>query len=56
MKNLSMMLLCDAYKLAHRKMYPTGTSLVYSTWTPRDSRIPGIDKVVAFGFQGFIQQ
>lgn len=49
-------LLCDFYKVSHRKQYPTGTETIYSTWTPRDSRIPGIDEVVAFGFQGFIKE
>lgn len=48
------MLLCDFYKISHREMYPEGTELVYSTWTPRASR-NGLDKVVAFGFQGFIK-
>lgn len=44
-------LLCDFYKLSHRKMYPPGTEVVYSTWTPRGSRLPGVDHVVAFGAQ-----
>lgn len=47
-------LLCDFYKVSHREMYPQGTELVYSTWTPRASRVSGIDKVVAFGFQAFL--
>ena len=49
-------LLCDFYKVSHREQYPKGTEYVYSTWTPRTSRIKGIDKVVAFGFQGFIKE
>lgn len=53
---LNPMLLCDFYKLSHRKQYPSGTHYVYSTWTPRASRIEGIDKVVAFGYQAFIQE
>ncbi len=53
---LNPMLLCDFYKLSHRKQYPAGTHYVYSTWTPRASRIDGIDKVVAFGYQAFIQE
>lgn len=28
----------DAYKLFHRQMYPKGTTLVYSNWTPRSAR------------------
>ncbi len=47
-------LLCDAYKICHFQQYPSGTRTVYSTWTPRTSRIPGIDAVVAFGIQGFV--
>jgi nicotinamide phosphoribosyltransferase len=49
------MLLCDFYKVAHREMYPQKTEIVYSTWTPRASRLKGVDKVVAFGFQAFIK-
>ena len=50
------MLLCDFYKIAHREQYPQNTQFIYSTWTPRMSRIVGVDKVVAFGFQAFIKQ
>jgi nicotinamide phosphoribosyltransferase len=48
-------LLCDFYKITHREQYPKGTEAVYSTWTPRISRMAGVDKVVAFGFQGFVK-
>ncbi len=48
--------LCDFYKVSHREQYPKGTQRVYSTWIPRASRIEGIDRVVAFGFQAFIQK
>jgi nicotinamide phosphoribosyltransferase len=37
-------------------MYPEGTELVYSTWTPRVSRIENVDSVVVFGIQLFIKQ
>jgi len=50
------MLLCDFYKLSHREQYPDKTQRVYATWTPRGSRIKSIDKVVAFGFQGFVKE
>lgn len=50
------MLLCDFYKLSHRQMYPKGTEYVYSTWTPRASRIPEITHVVNFGLQYFIKK
>jgi len=52
----SVMLLCDFYKISHRSLYPAKTEVVYSTWTPRTSRIDGVNKVVAFGFQGFIKK
>ncbi len=43
---VSAMLLCDFYKLSHRLMYPEGTEVIYSTWTPRESRVKGVDEVV----------
>ncbi len=49
-------LLCDFYKVSHKEQYPENTELIYSTWTPRMSRIEGVDQVVAFGFQAFIKQ
>ncbi len=52
----SSMLLCDFYKVSHREQYPAKTETVYSTWTPRASRIKGVDKVVAFGTQAFIKK
>ena len=50
------LLLTDGYKLDHRRQYPEKTTLVYSNWTPRKSRIEGIDKVVLFGLQYFIKK
>jgi nicotinamide phosphoribosyltransferase len=41
----------DFYKADHRRQYPEGTSLVYSNFTPRKSRIEGIDHIVFFGLQ-----
>lgn len=49
-------LLCDFYKVNHKDQYPKGTEMIYSTWTPRISRLEGVDKVVAYGFQGFIKE
>jgi nicotinamide phosphoribosyltransferase len=46
----------DGYKVDHRNQYPEGTELVYSNWTPRKSRIPGVNKVVFFGLQYFIKK
>ncbi|BDD07644.1 nicotinate phosphoribosyltransferase [Fulvitalea axinellae] len=50
------LLYTDGYKVDHRRQYPTGTGLVYSNWTPRKSRIEGVDKVVFFGLQYFIKK
>lgn len=56
MNNLSAMLLADYYKLSHRVQYPKGTEVVYSTWTPRESRLSHVDEVVVFGMQTFIKK
>jgi nicotinamide phosphoribosyltransferase len=50
------LLLTDGYKVDHRRQYPEGTSLVYSNWTPRKSRIPDVEEVVFFGLQYFIKR
>lgn len=50
------LLLTDFYKTNHQNMYPNGTTLIYSNFTPRKSRIAGIDKVVFFGLQQFIKK
>ncbi len=44
----------DAYKIDHRRMYPEGTEAIYSNFTPRSSRVVGVDKVVFFGLQAFL--
>lgn len=56
MKKVIVPILCDFYKISHRSMYPVGTETVYSTWTPRTSRIKGVDNVVNFGTQAFIKE
>lgn len=45
--------LADSYKIGHAWMYPKGTSLVYSNFTPRSNKYApkGITKVVSFGQQ-----
>lgn len=53
---LIMPILCDFYKIAHRAMYPQGTEYVYSTWTPRASRMKNVDHVVWFGGQAFYKE
>lgn len=45
----------DHYKQQHRKMYSPHTEVVYSTWTPRKSRMENVNKVVFFGLQYFIK-
>lgn len=50
------LLYTDGYKVDHRRQYPDQTTLVYSNWTPRKSRIEGIDDVVFFGLQYFIKK
>ncbi len=53
---MNALFLTDGYKLDHRRQYPTGTSLVYSNWTPRKSRMEGLDEVVFFGLQYFLKK
>lgn len=43
--------ICDFYKLSHRPMYIKGMQIVSSTWTPRTSRLKGVDYAVHFGTQ-----
>lgn len=50
------LLLTDGYKVDHRRQYPAGTTLVYSNWTPRKSRIENVEEVVFFGLQYFIKK
>ena len=50
------LLYTDGYKVDHRRQYPDNTTLVYSNWTPRKSRIEGINEVVFFGLQYFIKK
>lgn len=52
---MSPLLLTDGYKLDHRRQYPAGTTLVYSNWTPRKSRVEGVESVVFFGLQYFLK-
>ena len=46
----------DFYKADHKRQYPEGTELIYSNFTPRQSRIEGIDGIVVFGIQYLIQE
>lgn len=50
-------LLCDFYKVSHRPMYPKGSQVIYSTFTPRSNKqAPHLDRAVAFGFQAFVKK
>lgn len=48
----------DAYKLGHIQQYQLSGNVtrVYSNYTNRKSRLPGVDKVVHFGLQAYIQK
>lgn len=50
-------LMTDGYKTGHHMMYPAGTTLVYSNFTPRSNKYApkGCDKVVSFGQQMMMQ-
>lgn len=52
------LLLTDGYKTSHHQMYPKGTNLVYSNFTPRSNKYgpKGADKVVSFGQQMMMTQ
>jgi nicotinamide phosphoribosyltransferase len=54
MNNIPALVLTDFYKTDHRRQFPDGTSLVYSNFTPRGSRLEAIDHVVFFGLQYFV--
>lgn len=54
--NIPIYLACDGYKTSHIKQYNPKTEVVYSTWTPRKSRIDGVNEVVVFGLSYFIQE
>lgn len=57
--NLNPIFAIDGYKISHREQYPTGTTRVYSNFTPRSDsyfRSPLADRrLVFFGLQGFLQ-
>lgn len=46
----------DFYKADHRSQYPKGTEIVFSNFTPRKSRVKGVNEVVFFGLQYFIKE
>src|SRR5271156_5298224 len=46
----------DAYKMSHYEQYPKGTTLLFSNFTPRKSRMPGINHSVFFGLRYFLME
>lgn len=46
----------DYYKTEHYRQYPENTTMIYSNLTPRKSRLKGVDSVVFFGLQHFINK
>jgi nicotinamide phosphoribosyltransferase len=55
-EKISPILLKDFYKTGHVFQYPKGTEYIYSNLTPRGSRVTGVDSMVVFGIQYFIQE
>lgn len=53
---INTMLALDFYKSDHRRQYPENTELVYSNFTPRKSRVEGVDEMVFFGLDYAIQE
>jgi len=56
MKAVNPMFLIDFYKADHKSQYPKGTNLVYSNFTPRSSRVEGINHMVFFGLQYLVKE
>lgn len=52
------LMMVDCYKLSHKKQYDTigNVTKIYSNFTNRKSRIEGLDGVVHFGLQAFLQE
>ena len=46
----------DFYKSGHIVQYPENTTRIYSNFTPRKSRVKGVNEVVFFGLQYFIKE
>lgn len=53
---INSMFLTDFYKTIHHLAYVEGLDTLVSYWTPRMTRIEGIDKVVMFGLQATIKK
>ena len=56
MTKLNPLFLNDVYKHGHADFYNPKTTKIYSTFTPRKSRVNGVDKVVVFGLQYLVKK
>lgn len=52
--NINPIFLKDFYKVGHIDQYPKGTELIFSNFTPRKSKMPGVNHSVFFGLKYFI--
>ena len=55
-RKLNPMLMTDFYKTIHHLAYITKLDYLVSYWTPRMTRIEGVDKVVSFGQQAMVKE
>lgn len=55
-KMINPIYLKDAYKVDHYRQYPPNTTLIFSNFTPRKSRMPGVNHSVFFGLQYFLRE
>lgn len=55
-KPINPLLLTDFYKICHRAFYNRKLSQLVSYWTPRKSRIEGVDYSVMFGLQAYMKK
>lgn len=49
-------LLKDAYKVGHVHQYPKNTTLIFNNFTPRKSKLDGINHSVFYGLQYFLSE
>jgi nicotinamide phosphoribosyltransferase len=54
MLNIPALNLTDCYKTDHRRQFPDGLEYCYSNFTPRASRVDGVEEIVFFGLQYFL--
>lgn len=50
------MLIQDFYKVHHVNQYPKGTTRIYCNFTPRKSRVEGVEYIVVFGIKYLIEK